>query len=410
MGLDGDSHDIEIGSVTDWLVAMGLRGLSRLDLLDGYCRALAAAGIPLMRFHCSQRAFHPEFGGIGFNWSRDAQASETEYSHEIQNETAWRQSPFRHLLDANIEALRVRLGAGADPAAPHFPIFDGLAAQGGTDYLAMRISFEDPDAPLDPDTPPVGATLSWTTDAPDGFTSAQIAALKRTLPVLGLALKAGSYRRTAQDLLAAYLGGDAGTRVLSGAIRRGSLDEIDAAICLFDLTGFTSLAERMDGAALIDMLNDYFGLAVGVIEAHGGNVLKFMGDGMLAIFAQPPEEAARAALDAAAELDTAMRRNNDAREAQGAPCTGFTLALHAGRVLYGNIGAQNRLDFTVIGPAVNLTARLSGMHKAVGRDVVISGRLAELAQPCGHDIVSLGRYMLRGVAEPQELFTLHAPS
>lgn len=223
---------------------------------------------------------------------------------------------------------------------------------------------------------------------------------------MGLALKSAANRRLAHDLLAAYLGRDAGGRVLSGEIQRGSLQRIDAVICYFDLTGFTSLAERIPGPDLIAMLNAYFAVVVAAIHDRGGHVLKFMGDGLLAMFDQGAP-AARAALDAAAALTAQIGALNSERSADGLPVAGFTLALHAGEIFYGNIGAETRLDFTVIGPAVNLTARLSDMHRALGRTVILSEPVYRAARGGPHDLVSLGRYMLRGVSRPLELFTLY---
>jgi adenylate cyclase len=212
----------------------------------------------------------------------------------------------------------------------------------------------------------------------------------------------------AHDLLAIYLGRDAGKRVLSGEFQRGTVKEINAVICYFDLTGFTALTEQTPGDALIEMLNDYFAVAVRVIQSFGGNVLKFMGDGMLTMFNYPDvKDASAAALDAATMLRVQLDELNKQRAADGLPVTGFTMALHAGDILYGNVGAENRLDFTVIGPAVNLTARLSGMHRSIGRDIIVSEQIYAASRGGPHDIVSLGRYMLRGVADPHELYTVY---
>ena len=178
-------------------------------------------------------------------------------------------------------------------------------------------------------------------------------------------------------------------------------------ICYFDLKGFTRLAEQLPGPDLIDMLNDYFAIAVATIQCHGGNILKFMGDGILTMFDLGSIEAdAKAALDAASELRARIGERNIERASDGLPIADFTLALHAGEILYGNIGAENRLDFTAIGPAVNLTSRISGQHREVGQSIIVSEVVQRAAHPSPHDLVSLGRYMLRGVAEPIELYTI----
>ncbi|MEP5728285.1 MAG: adenylate/guanylate cyclase domain-containing protein [Sulfitobacter sp.] len=194
---------------------------------------------------------------------------------------------------------------------------------------------------------------------------------------------------------------------MSGAIRRGSSETISAVIWYFDLQGFTKMSEALPGPTIIDMLNDYFAEAVDVVEKNGGNVLKFMGDGMLAIFdldALP--DARRIAIEAAVELRDTVIAMNIEREKTGDAVTGFTLGLHAGDVLYGNIGGKTRLDFTVIGPAVNQTARILGMCGPVDQDIVISSAVALPIKDERPDLVSLGQYRLRGVTDRQELFTL----
>jgi adenylate cyclase len=212
----------------------------------------------------------------------------------------------------------------------------------------------------------------------------------------------------ASDLLQTYLGRDPGQRVLSGEFQRGSSSEINAVIGLFDLKGFTSLAGELPGPELIEMLNDYFGIAVAATQGRGGNILKFLGDGMLIMFNLGSiEKDATAALDAAADMCRNIGRRNEERIALGLPVTDWTLALHAGRILYGNIGAENRLDFTVIGPAVNQTARIAGMHRSVGQNLIFSQVVQNAVNGAEHDMVSLGRYMLRGVATPMELFTIY---
>nr|WP_275411555.1 adenylate/guanylate cyclase domain-containing protein [Shimia biformata] len=194
---------------------------------------------------------------------------------------------------------------------------------------------------------------------------------------------------------------------MRGEILRGTTERIGAVIMMFDLSGFTRLSETLEGDALIDMLNDYYGMVVDLIEARGGNVLKFIGDGLLAVFADNTElEAGRDALDTVLAIRDGMAETNTRRAAEQLPVTGCTMALHAGDVAYGNIGGRNRLDFTVIGPAVNTTSRLCGMCAHVDQPIVISARVARPHLQARSELVSLGTYRLRGVAERHELFTL----
>jgi adenylate cyclase len=398
--------DVNSGPLIAWLMEQGLQGTSQHDLLDGYCQRLTEAGVPLMRFQLAQRAYHPEFGGIGIRWLRGESITSQHYEYQENPGDDWLNSPFFQLLQQEKQELRVSLEAGPPF---DFPVLEEFHAVGATDYFAAGLRFHPPEeAPVDPRRPGEGILVSWKTDRAGGFSNRELDLIRTTLPHLGLALKSSSNRQIAKDLLQVYLGRDAGQRVLSGEIRRGSSQEIDAVICLFDLKGFTELAERLPGTDLIDMLNGYFGLAVETIQAHGGNILKFMGDGMLTMFNLGSiEEDAHAALAAANELCGKIRGFNAEREAEGLPTAGFTLALHAGDILYGNIGAKNRLDFTVIGQTVNQTARIAGMHRSVGQNIIMSEDVKRAAQGTNHDLVSLGRYMLRGVAEPIELYTIY---
>lgn len=404
---DPDTQDTRIAELSLWLTRQGLAGTSQEDLLRNYCHRLTEVGVPLMRLHVAQRALHPKFGGIGFNWTRDDGISQEMYEHQETPVDAWLQSPFYAMMaDGGWEFS----STFNDADKSRFPLLADLAGMGATEYFASALLFTSASFnPVDPDDPGEGMLISWTTDRECGFCPQDKALLSALLPSLGLALKSSANRQMATDLMQVYLGRDAGKRVLSGEIQRGSSRAIDAVICLFDLKGFTSLAEQLPGTELIDMLNDYFGIAVGVIQGHGGNILKFMGDGILTMFDLGTiEEDAKAALNASSELQAKIRERNLERAAEGLPVADFTLALHAGEILYGNIGSENRLDFTVIGPTVNLTARISGMHASVGQSIIVSEHVRKAANGnTGHDLVSVGRYMLRGVSEPVELFTIY---
>ncbi|MEQ9695354.1 adenylate/guanylate cyclase domain-containing protein [Shimia sp. SDUM112013] len=397
-----------VKDLIDWLLARGLEGTQQGALLESYCEQLIAMGVPLIRLHVAQRAFHPEYGGLGFDWLRDGGFSDEHYAYTETPRQRWVVSPFYMMLREAKWEYRERIGEPDHHSS--FPLLQELQEQGATDYLASAVLFQrpEPDQPMDPHDTPEGMLISWVTDAPGGFREDHVALLRGSLPALGLALKSASNRKMARDLMQVYLGRDAGKRVLSGEIRRGSLRSLDAVICLFDLKGFTVMTEQYPGPVVVEMLNDYFALAVETVRRHGGHVLKFMGDGMLAMFDHDDaSEAASAALDAAVDLAEGMQRRSTDRAARGVPQTGFSLALHAGEILYGNIGADSRLDFTVIGAAVNQTARMGSMHAALGRDIVISQALVDAARATPHDVVALGRYMLRGVSEPQTLYTLY---
>ena len=398
--------------VSAWLVKEGLRGATQTALLQGFCERLVAAGIPLQRAHAGQRALHPVFGAVGFDWKRDGgRATREDYARVSEPHEGWLKSSFYYMLQKGKLELRERLLDGGEPS--RFPVVQELRAQGGTDYFASVTFFGQATigSGTDPDDPPEGMISSWTSDAPKGFSDSDIGTIKELLPVLGLALKSASSYRTAHDLLAVYLGRDAGERVLSGDIQRGSLDTIRAVIWYFDLQGSTKLAETTPGDQMIAMLNDYFGAVVGAVEAYGGDVLKFMGDGLLAIFKSADDDSAccSRAIAAADELLGTMATINDRRGAEGVVLTKFSLALHLGDLMFGNIGAEDRLDFTVIGPAVNMAARIQSMCRSLEQDLIISSAMAGSAVRERKRIVSIGRYVLRGIPEPQELFTIVAP-
>jgi adenylate cyclase len=399
--------DARAAALVPWLIEKGLRSSGRQDLLNTFCEKLVELGVPLWRFHLAQRAFHPKFGGIGYNWTRSDGISHEHYERRETPREAWLRSPFYQMLEQGLDSLQVDLTGNGSLG---FPLLEELRGRGATEYFALTLRFTDDEEPVDPNAPSEGVLTSWTSDSPTGFSVEDRALIQSLYPILGLALKSMSNRQMASDLLQTYLGRDPGQRVLSGEFQRGSSTEIDAVIGLFDLKGFTSLAGELPGQELIEMLNDYFGIAVAATQNHGGNILKFLGDGMLVMFNLGSiEQDAQAALAAAAELCRNIGQRNEERRRQGLPVTDWTLALHAGPILYGNIGAENRLDFTVIGPAVNQTARIAGMHRSVGQNLIFSQAVQQAIAEGDHDIVSLGRYMLRGVAHPIELFTIYRP-
>lgn len=396
-----------VKDIADWLVQQGLENAPVELWLEAFCQRLVSAGIPLQRANITVRAHHPEIGTVAFRWHREGGNERENFVRRTDAPEQYVLSPIYHLLANNVEEIRQDLTV--EEPALNFPIFDELRERGATDYFAVKRFFliQDNTTPVDPMQAEEGAIISLTTDASGGFTSEQLDGLRQLISPLCLTLKCGANRLMAEDITAAYLGKDASRRVLSGDITRGSSETISAVIWYFDLQGFTKLSEALPGDSIIELLNDYFAEAVDVVERNGGNVLKFMGDGMLAIFDinQVPD-ARRVAIHAAVELRNTFEELNQRRQADGLPTTGFTLSLHAGDVLYGNIGGRSRLDFTVVGPAVNTTSRILGMCSALDQNIVVSDKVAGDLVGSIPSLVSLGQYRLRGVAERQELFTI----
>lgn len=394
--------------ITQWLLRAGLEGMSRDGLLEGYCDRLVAAGVPLARLHLAQRTLHPEYGSLGFSWHRGKGILREQYGHANRPNERYARSTFYFMLKEGCDEFRERLFENG-PRLSQFPLLEDLRASGATDYLALALGFAKglKNRAVDPVKPPEGMIVSWTADSEGGFTDVHTALIRESLSALGLALKSVSNRQMAEDLVSVYLGPDAGRRVMSGEIMRGSLETIHAVVWYFDLKGFTRMAEERPGEDIVAMLNDYFGAVSRVIARHGGNILKFMGDGLLAIFSDGAGQGpARAAIDAANDLLADFTAVNARRSAAGEPVTDYCLSIHAGDLMYGNIGAEDRLDFTVIGPAVNAASRILGMCQPLEQQVLISSAaLAGLEAECD-DIVPLGRYMLRGIPVPQNLFTL----
>ena len=299
--------------------------------------------------------------------------------------------------------MRRRLAAG--PEEQDFPLLRDLAAAGATDYVAKVYSF----GTVGDRSHGTGVAYSFTTDRAGGFSDDDVTLLDAVLPALSLAMKAHAGHVIASGLLQAYLGEDAGRRVHAGAVERGSVESLRAVLWYADIRGFTATADAVPGLAVIELLDEVFETLTATLRPRGGQVLKFLGDGMLATFAFDESDQAatcRRALDAAAEAMLALDALNTTRASAGLPVAVVDLALHLGEVLYGNVGAADRIDFTIIGPAVNEVARIEALCETLGRKVLVSSALAASAEGCSALLEPLGRHALRGVREAREIFAL----
>ena len=296
--------------------------------------------------------------------------------------------------------MRRRIAADGEV---EFPMFSELREASITDFVAIINRFAADGAIGEMDC----IYSAWMTDSSEGFAEDEIVALKRLTPFLGLAIKSVSLARIVETLVETYLGRDAGRRVLHGRIARGVADRIKAVLWFSDLRNYTRISDTSPPEQIIPLLNDYADAIVSAIHEHSGDVLKLIGDGVLAIF--PAEDRARAcaaALDAAKEAREAVEALNARRAAEGLPTTEMYLGLHLGVVFYGNIGSKERLDFTVVGPAVNEVSRIAAMCRTVDQPILISSAFAESVALERRRFASVGRYALRGVGKPQDLFTL----
>jgi adenylate cyclase len=398
-------NEDDVQRTAAWLVERGLAGASETELLHGFCERCCQAGLALSRAVALIDTLHPIYEGRAFRWRNDGveESAVQEYGSSNEGEAAasWQSSPFYYLLTSGSDELRRRV-AQVDSA--DFPHLDTLKRDGHTDYVALIHRFAGEGAMGEMDC----VYSSWTTKHPDGFGDAGMAALRRLVPSLALAIKCASLARIAGTLVEVYLGRDAGRRVLSGRISRGVAEKIRAVLWSSDLRGYTAISDTASPGEIIPLLNDYADAVISAVHETGGEVLKLIGDGVLAIFrAEDPAEACRRALRAEAALRDRQRALNARRTAEGRPVTSVYLGLHIGDVFYGNIGSADRLDFTVVGPAVNETSRIAAMCASVGRGVVLSSAFAAAApEPERTNLVSVGRYALRGVGRAQELFTI----
>jgi adenylate cyclase len=394
-----DPQDRETSTGLDSIVAWlgdGAPGASRPEaVLDQLCRRLVRCGLPLHRVAVFVRTLHPNVMGRRFLWLRGKGVERTEARYEVLDSDLFLDNPLA-VVFRTAQPIRRHI---ADPECPDdFQIIGELRAEGVSDYLVQPLTFTNGEV----------HAVSWTTKKPGGFGAADLTALSAVRPALSRLTEIYALRRTAASLLETYVGRGPGERILKGRIRRGDTDSIQAVLLLSDLRDFTPLSGELPGAQVIELLNAYFDCLIPPIEDHGGEVLKFLGDGLLAIFriegggtaaGARCKAALAAARDALANLEAGNRSLHRDRRAR-LKCG---LALHLGEVLYGNIGGSGRLDFTTIGPAVNLTARLEGLTGELGRTLVAS---AAFAEHCPDALVPLGRFALKGFAEAQEVFGL----
>jgi adenylate cyclase len=370
------------------------------SLLTAVCERLAAAGLPLWRVSLGMRALDPTVRALSFVWRRGRGTSADATEHGA-GEEVYRRSTIAHLEALGLGGHRWRLEAGEGCDA--IPLLAELRAEGATEYVIRLVRFGGLTTSAVP-----GAALAIATDRPGGFTDAEVAAFDALLPALGLASYRFALTRTAAELLGVYLGPMTARRVLAGEVRRGMGRAITAAILLADLRGFTALAGREDPHRVVGWLDEHLEAAGSPVAAQGGEVLKFLGDGLLAVFpAEEPDgggaDACARALLAAEEALARTAALNALRRARAEPVLDLDVVLHHGEVVYGNVGAARRLDFTVIGRTVNEASRMEGLCAQLGRQLLLS---AAFAARCGRMTVSLGRFVLRGVDDELEIRVL----
>ncbi len=374
----------ELQKIIDWL--------SPPQIMVETGERLVRAGLPLWRVGVFVRTLHPDIFGRSFVWRRGAEVVMGSANFDVRDSDEYRSSPLS-VLHSTEKEVRRRLSDSA--AIDNSPFLADMREEGVTDYIVFPLRFTDGSI----------HSASWTTKRPGGFTEDHIEGLRKVVPARVIEII--SWRRTASNLLDTYVGNRAGERILGGQIRRGHTDTMHAAIWLSDLRGFTALSDRLPAETVVDILNRYFDCQVSSIRTHGGEVLKFMGDGLLAVF--PIDEYVGDIQQVCSSVLEAARESRARVEEMQYPIGDvverfrFGVALHVGRILYGNIGGGNRLDFTCIGPAVNLAARLEKLAGRLSRTIVASAGFAGI---CAGGWTDLGEFPIAGFSKAERVYGL----
>lgn len=379
------------GEVAGWLMREGRFLADNSALFTRFCERLREAGMPLDRATLHLRALHPQYRGMARIWKPGTALSERFMDHGIEKTATYIESPVRAVAEAR-ERLQWRLeGGGLLP----YPLLEELREEGFTHYVIAPFVYSEG----------LVNAISWATSRPSGFAADELDFLDDTLPALATVVELKATRRFVRHMLTTYVGAEAGRLILEGQVRRGDVRAITAALMLVDLRDFSLLSDRMSPRAVIRMLNEYFDCIVPPVHEQGGEVVEFMGDGVLAMFRQRaggnPAEACRAALAAAGGGLAALAERN--RQSPRDEALHGGVALHYGTVSYGNIGVGDRMDFTVIGPDVNLTSRIERLCRELDRQLIMSEAFAERL---GRPLWELGHFELRGFSKMQRLFEL----
>jgi adenylate cyclase len=382
--------------ILDWLMN-DVRDQRFIDnILVELCEKMQAIGVPVARATMHFRTLHPQWLGARILWRTGMKEADiATFSYGVENTPQFLASPINEIFNGATEVrknLEVR-----EKAELNYPLYKEMYAEGLTDYIAWPIYH----------TLGKRHIVTFASDAPGGFTDEHITFLKDLLPALTMVTEIRLKNIMARTLLRTYVGPHASEKILAGATTRGSGATVGAAILICDLRDFTTISDMWPRDDVIELLNSYFDAMVEPIEKHGGEILKFMGDGLLAIFPLSDPNACHNLLVAITEAQAAVATLNEENRAQGREVLRYGVGVHVGDVMYGNIGSRTRLDFTVIGPAVNIASRLESLTKEVKRPVLLSKAFVDMAG-CRRDMESLGSFPLKGLGEPVDVFAFAA--
>jgi adenylate cyclase len=378
-------------TIIEWLADEALLESEPPALYGELCRRLRGVGLPILRGQVAFRILHPLYAASTVNWTAETGIVVENFSPEDSTQERFLRSPIGHALTHRLPVLRRRLTG--DTALLDFEVLEEFHALGGTDYLVFLIGYDQIGRN--------GIICSWLGDRPEGFTDDEIALLQRITRPLAIALKSKIERSVAQNVAHAYLGKRAGHAVLSGLIRRGDGEKITAALWYSDLRHSSKLAGRLSTEDFLNLLGRYFEMTAAAVLDHGGEVVSLIGDAVLGLFRVEgsAEEACGRALAAAHEA----RRRLGALPPGSDPVLNFGIALHLGEVIYGNVGIPERLQFTVVGAAVNEVVRVQDLTKQLGHPLLATAPFADVVaapwRPCGE-------HLLRGIETPMQILTV----
>ncbi len=394
------SRSISDTDVENWLLGDASKTTSALALVERFASQLVQCGLEVHRLTLSVGTLHPQVLGYAWSWStQDGICDEIQVGEETLHSDEYRKNPMFRVIEHG-EVVRIKLPAETSNARS--VLMDELAKAGFSEYVALPLSARGEKY----------NAVTLATRRAGGFDPEQWGTLQRLLDIFALHVERHVVDRIAQNISLTYLGREAGERVVKGTIQRGSGLPIRAVVWSSDMRDFSGLSEQADNQKVADLLNSYFSVLADSVLRHGGDVLKFIGDGMLAVFPladfESPELAAKAAANAAADAVKELGALNDRmRQAADWKPLRTGIGLHLGEVFFGNIGATKRLDFTVIGEAVNIASRVEGLCKPLEQTVLMSTPVAELI---GEGIEALGMHTLKGMQKPEQLFALSGGS
>jgi adenylate cyclase len=382
--------------VIDWLFSSGCLMNDDTKFVYELAHQLIACGAPVDQFRLTMRALNPEIIGISNFWLKSTDvSSHMETERRIEETDRYIGSPMKQLYDTG-KIVRQRLDQLPETA---HRAYTELFEDGFTDYLALPVITANG----------IGAAIIVTTKRSGGFSKKDIENFSEIRNYLAPIIEVQSLRHMSKSLLNTYVGKRTGEKILAGMIKRGDADIINAALCFSDLRNFTQITETLAADQVIGMLNDYFEFVSAAVTARGGEILRFIGDAMLIVFPiddnSSRQTACRAAIDAAIDAQSTLASLNHRRRRHGQPEIEFGVGLNVGEVVYGNVGAPDRLDFTVMGPAVNRTARLESLTKELDRNILFSKEFAEFIDD---PVQSFGEHNMKGIAEPQAVFALQS--